>query len=265
MTTRDMSEVAMIPTADQLAAAWFEATARLCDVSPANRWIAEHGDVRGFVNDTAVASLNAALSMSLDPDLTSLDEMATRVGEAGVPWSIIVRGTASEAVVALAARHGLRHAGEMPLLACAAEDALLWTGGRQRSEIHPVGSAGGDLYTDVLTAGFGAPEGAFGALMGGDVLDAPGVTGYLAEEAGQQVATGLGMSADGLIGVFNIAVAPWARSRGLGRAITARVLVDGFAAGARTAYLHTSAAARPLYESMGFRLVETWTIFTEQE
>jgi ribosomal protein S18 acetylase RimI-like enzyme len=62
--------------------------------------------------------------------------------------------------------------------------------------------------------------------------------------------------------VFNIAVTPQARSRGLGRAMTARVMADGFAAGADTAYLHPSEAARPLYESMGFRVVQTWTTFT---
>ncbi|GAB3934187.1 GNAT family N-acetyltransferase [Micromonospora vulcania] len=251
----------MSRTADRLSAAWLEVCERLCEVSPAKGWSAENGDARGLVSNTAVASLNAAFSTSVEPDLTSLDEMATEVGGSGVPWSIIVRGDASEAVVALAARHGLGHRGEMPLMACSAEDAVLRT--NARNAIHPVCSAGSALYTDVLTAGFEVPEGAFGALMGGGVLDTPGFTGYLAEEDGRSVATGLGTEGDGAIGVFNIAVVPSARSRGLGRAMTARVMADGFAAGARTAYLHASAAGRPLYESMGFRLVETWTIFTE--
>ena len=66
----------------------------------------------------------------------------------------------------------------------------------------------------------------------------------------------------GVVGVYNIAVAPAARGRGLGRAITERVVADGIAAGADAAYLHASDLGRPLYESMGFRLVETWTVFS---
>ena len=69
------------------------------------------------------------------------------------------------------------------------------------------------------------------------------------------------MRTSGVVGVFNIAVVPSARGRGLGRALTETVLRDGIAAGADAAYLHTSAMGRPLYESMGFTLVETWTVF----
>ena len=100
--------------------------------------------------------------------------------------------------------------------------------------------------------------------MGGGVLDADPITGYLAEEVeepGRPIGTGLGIRTSGVVGVFNIAVVPAARSRGLGRTITEAVLLDGVAAGADAAYLHTSAMGRPLYESMGFRLVEEWTVF----
>lgn len=64
-----------------------------------------------------------------------------------------------------------------------------------------------------------------------------------------------------MIGVFNIAVVPSARGRGLGRALTEAALRDGVAAGADAAYLHASPMGRPLYEAMGFSLVETWTLF----
>lgn len=83
--------------------------------------------------------------------------------------------------------------------------------------------------------------------------------------SGVPVATGLGVLGDAVIGVYNIAVVPAARGGGLGRAMTARVLADGFAAGADVAYLNPSAAGRPLYESMGFRVVATWTTFSAPE
>jgi ribosomal protein S18 acetylase RimI-like enzyme len=61
------------------------------------------------------------------------------------------------------------------------------------------------------------------------------------------------------IGVYNITVAPEFRRRGFGRLITERVIRDGFDAGAATAYLQSSRPGLPLYESMGFRMAESWT------
>ena len=94
------------------------------------------------------------------------------------------------------------------------------------------------------------------------MLDAEAFTGYLAEESGRPAGAGLGIRTADVVGVFNIAVVPAVRGGGLGRAITETVLLDGMAAGADAAYLHTSVMGRPLYESMGFRSVETWTVFT---
>jgi hypothetical protein len=102
-----------------------------------------------------------------------------------------------------------------------------------------------------MAEGFEAPIDVFASLMGGNVLDAPGVTGYLAEVDGRPAATGLGVMSGGAVGVFNISVVPSARRRGLGRAMTVLVMADGFAAGADAAFLHPSRAGLPLYESLG--------------
>ena len=65
--------------------------------------------------------------------------------------------------------------------------------------------------------------------------------------------------AGGTAGVFNIATVPAYRGRGYGRAVTSRIVADGVARGADLAYLQSSEDGYPLYESMGFRTVETWT------
>jgi hypothetical protein len=44
--------------------------------------------------------------------------------------------------------------------------------------------------------------------------------------------------------------------------VTERVMTDGFASGATTAYLQSSPMGQRLYELMGFRTVETWTYLT---
>ncbi|MET7946428.1 GNAT family N-acetyltransferase [Micromonospora sp. NPDC005324] len=247
-------------SADRIAAAYFDAFETLCRVTPKGGY-AERGTARAGVTQAGVATLNAAYDRSTEPDLGSLDEMATEVGRQAAHWSIIVRGEAGGQVADLAARHGLLERSELPLLACAADDLTFRATSAERPSVRQVGAAENDLYTDALTRSFAVPEGLFGSLMGGAVLDADPVTGYLAEEFNRPVGTGLGMWTSGVVGVFNIAVVPSARGRGLGRVITESVLRDGFAAGADAAYLHTSVMGRPLYESMGFTLMETWTMF----
>ncbi|WP_436758574.1 GNAT family N-acetyltransferase [Streptosporangium sp. V21-05] len=250
----------MDTTADRMAAAYFDAIGFLCEVTPMGRY-AERGTARAAVTGAGVATLNAAYDTAPEPDLGALDEMATEVGGQAVPWSIMVRGEAGDEVADLAARHGLAGRRALSMLACAVGDVVFRTGEAGRKPVREVGAAESDLYTEALTRGFEAPEGIFGSLMGGGVLDADPVTGYLAEESGRPIGTGLGIRTPGVVGVFNIAVVPAARGRGLGRAITEAVLLDGVATGADAAYLHTSAMGRPLYESMGFRLVEEWTVF----
>ncbi|MEU4528635.1 GNAT family N-acetyltransferase [Micromonospora ureilytica] len=247
-------------TADRMATAYFDAFEALCRVTPKGGY-AERGTARAGVTQAGVATLNAAYDRSTEPDLGSLDEMATEVGRQAAHWSIMVRGEAGDEVADLAARHGLLARSDLPFLACATDDIAFSGGSTQHPSVRQVGAAESDLYTEILTRSFEVPDGLFGSLMGGAVLDADSITGYLAEESGQPVGTGLGMRNSGMVGVFNIAVLPSARGRGLGRLITETVLRDGIAAGADAAYLHTSAMGQPLYESMGFTLVETWTMF----
>ncbi|MEU4680328.1 GNAT family N-acetyltransferase [Micromonospora sp. NPDC023737] len=249
----------MNTTADRMAATYFDAIEFLCGVTPKG-WYAERGTARAAVTCASVPTLNVAYDTTSEPDLDALDEMAIEVSRQAEHWSIIVRWAGDE-VAELAARHGLTERSELPMLACAADDLVFRAGAADRKVVHRVGAAESELYTEILTQGFEAPEGTFGELMGGGVLDADPITGYLAEESGRPAGTGLGIVTNGMVGVFNIAVVPSARGRGLGRSITETVLLDGIAAGADAAYLQASAMGRPLYESMGFRLVENWIMF----
>jgi predicted GNAT family acetyltransferase len=63
---------------------------------------------------------------------------------------------------------------------------------------------------------------------------------------------------DDYVGVFNVATPPEHRRRGYGAAITARVVSDGLAAGARWAWLQSSPAGYRVYEELGFRTLERW-------
>jgi ribosomal protein S18 acetylase RimI-like enzyme len=78
------------------------------------------------------------------------------------------------------------------------------------------------------------------------------------------VAVGFGIFGQRIAGVFNIATAHGYRGRGYGRAVTSRIMADGVDRGADLAYLQSSEEGYPLYQSMGFRTVETWTYLSTE-
>lgn len=76
------------------------------------------------------------------------------------------------------------------------------------------------------------------------------------EQNGEVVAVGLGVIADGYLGVFDIVTAAQARRQGFGRQIVSSLLRWGQTNGAHHAYLQVVADNTPavrLYESLGFR------------
>jgi ribosomal protein S18 acetylase RimI-like enzyme len=120
----------------------------------------------------------------------------------------------------------------------------------------------GDENNLYRTAGYEGPEEAFSVFATPSVMEHTSMRGYLAESGGVPVATSFGVLVDDLVGVFNIAVPPQYRRRGYGRGATAAVLCDAYAAGARTAFLHSSPLGVPLYQEMGFSIAENWTRFS---
>jgi N-acetylglutamate synthase len=73
-----------------------------------------------------------------------------------------------------------------------------------------------------------------------------------------RVTTGLGLTIGDHVGVFSIATPPEQRRRGYGAAITARIVADGYTAGARWAWLQSSKDGYGLYEQLGFITIATW-------
>jgi GNAT superfamily N-acetyltransferase len=103
-----------------------------------------------------------------------------------------------------------------------------------------------DDYVRHLAA-VGVPEG----LLAG--VDPRPFRLLLARLDGATVATALGFERAGDCGIFNVATVEPARRRGLGTALTARLLHDAAARGCRTASLQATEMAERLYAAVGFR------------
>lgn len=117
-------------------------------------------------------------------------------------------------------------------------------------------------FAEVLGAGLGAPPVIISSAYTPAVLDAQEASAYLAEIDGVAVAAGLGVVAEGHVGLINIATLPRYRRRGHAQLVIERILSDGRAVGAHTAHLHASNETVSLFESVGFRITEKWTSLT---
>jgi GNAT superfamily N-acetyltransferase len=110
-------------------------------------------------------------------------------------------------------------------------------------------------HADVLADGFGMPHEWATAFATETMLRVPAATFYVGYENGAAVTSGLGVRVGRTIGVYNIATVEPSRRRGLGAAMTMRVVDDGAAAGCDVAILQASEMGRPTYERLGFRTV----------
>jgi GNAT superfamily N-acetyltransferase len=75
----------------------------------------------------------------------------------------------------------------------------------------------------------------------------------VARRAGANVATALAFDHDGDCGVFNVSTLEPARRRGLGTALTTRLVHDAVKRGCSTATLQSTAMAERVYAAVGFR------------
>ena len=89
-------------------------------------------------------------------------------------------------------------------------------------------------------------------------VDSAALVNVLATLDGRPVATGTGWLTGSTLGLYNIATLPDARGRGIGRAVTARLMDLGVERGSAEAVLHASEEGRPVYERLGF--VEVCTV-----
>jgi ribosomal protein S18 acetylase RimI-like enzyme len=97
---------------------------------------------------------------------------------------------------------------------------------------------------------------------------APGLVGvegtraFLARRRAEPVGGSVAQEGAGATGVFGVGVVPEARGRGIGAALTVEA-VRAFPAD--LAWLVPSDLARPMYERLGFRELETWEVWVRPD
>ncbi|MDQ7808648.1 GNAT family N-acetyltransferase [Amycolatopsis sp. A133] len=246
---------------DRAARAWLATMALFAETQPGGFYRDGTAGTAELLTGAPMPLLNGVISVARAPAHGEIAEFAGSPRLASAAWSIQVRGeTVDDRIAGTAARHGL---GQRMLLPFMLKDLDASDGrGTDGLTVRRASSVDSDRYRTTMAAGYEGPEELFAVFARPSVLDHPTMRAYVAELEGVPVATSFGVLVDDLIGVFNIGVPPGFRRRGYGRAATAAVLREGYAHGARTAFLHASPLGVPLYREMGFAHAENWSLFT---
>lgn len=196
-----------------------------------------------------------------DPD--EVDAFARELAATGVPWSIEVRGEADKQLAELGARYGRTTVGTRPLMRwdagpLPAPPAAIPPGATVRA----VSGTEAGVFAAAYAAGFDMPRKIADMTSPPALFDAPGIAGFVLDLHGEVVATGLNVMVGDHVGMFSGTVPPQHRRNGYYRVLVTARLAHAFASGARHAVSQTSPMSRPLYESLGFGLAETWTYLT---
>ena len=214
-------------------------------------WFCIEDDVAAFDSGTDIARFNAvAAPMAAATPATVgrlVEDLATRTDwfslHTPVPCSRALREMA----------HGLHLIEEQePLMLLEDPRHLVTAANRSNAEISRLRPDEVERHVDVWARGFGVPAEALDPWLRSDLLNRPNVIAYQASVDAEDVATALGIVADGFVGVFNVACVESHRRRGYGAALTAKVVIDGLSAAPRWRFLPRAPRGRASTGHWGF-------------
>jgi ribosomal protein S18 acetylase RimI-like enzyme len=194
-----------------------------------------------------------------DAAADDLETRRTQANELGTPFTVMTRAGKAPAVEQAARELGLTNEIRIPGMTVTAEDLNDLP---SDLEVLTVKTADGLAQALAVGAsGFGVPADLVASVYSLEVAQLEGLETYLGRVAGRDVATAVGFTIDRTCGIFSVATPEEHRGRGYGAAITAQAVRDGFAAGADLAGLQSSPMGESVYKRLGFREVETYTLF----
>lgn len=202
-------------------------------------------------------TLNGVWAYGKDAKRDAVSGLLDLVAGARLPHCLQFAPECSGELSELGEAHGVRRAVDIPLMALTSEREIprLDQGDLVIEVLDPEQAV---VHAELAATGFSAPVDAFLRLMTPAVIARPGVRTYVGKVDGEPVATGVGVSLENQVGIFNVTTLPSHRRRGYGAAITWRAVRDGLDQGARWAWLQSSPDGYSVYEQLGFTTHESW-------
>ncbi|MDX6197252.1 MAG: N-acetylglutamate synthase [Actinomycetota bacterium] len=241
-----------------------EATIALGDMLAAlgktlpNGWGERRGGASAAATGSMATPLNRVIGERLDVDLDDVAALRQRLVDERLPHMVESRPGAT-ALEDWCRGQGMTVAvPAVPLMVCATADlnAPPDTGIPLRS----LTAAEMRAHVHVATVGYGMEPQVLEGFAPSTLFDQEFGAGLIAEVDGVPACTGISVVAGEWVAVFIIATIEAFRRRGLGAALTAKLVTDAVERnGVSRALLQSSDMGKPVYEGLGFVSIEDWT------
>jgi GNAT superfamily N-acetyltransferase len=223
-------------------------------------WRRERPGLTATVTGLPFASYNGVFVQGAAADPADFDELIDAVEASGLPGMVRTRPVADPALVARARARGYIEESRLPLMALEPQDFVAPAAAPPPIRLLAPGEP--RIQIGLVAEALESPLPAIDAYMSSARHLAGGWRIYLGEVAGALAVTGSAAPCADHVCLMAIATDPAHRRKGYGAALTGRMIADAFDGGARRVFLHASQMGRGLYEAMGFRFVEDWSMWT---
>lgn len=200
-----------------------------------------------------VADLNMAMICGGVAPAERLGEFGSRIQQRSLPCVVFMTVPLSEQLAATAREYGLEHVGGVPLMAFEPTGDLPMRGDYQ---VEPVATEPGRREAmDLAARSFELPPDAVNRAFGPPLLDAPGLSLFVARKNGEAISTVSTTRAGATVGIWTMGTPPEHQRQGAGYATLAAAIHHHRVRGAKLFYLIATEAGQPLYQKVGFQTI----------
>lgn len=177
------------------------------------------------------------------------------------PWLLVTAASGSEALTPLVREFHLRRALVLPGMVRALAPGAPSPAPLGLDIRRVTGREEFRTFARTVARGFGAPPTLLDAWGDGPTDPARTAACYLGLVGGKPVCSSLRVSTGRVAGVYFVTTDPEHRHRGYGTAMTWRAAWDGTEDGCTMSCLQASELGRPVYETMGYTVVEEYHVW----
>ena len=220
------------------------------------------GDAALLVTGVPFPTLNGVLTFRRSAQRNDVVRLLDVVAATGLPHALSIRPGCEVDFAAVAQARGLVADEPIPLMAMERDvDAVRKAAQHPEMTIRQLEPREAGIHASIGAEGFDAPREAFERLISPAAMALTGFRAYVGTAHGEHVTTAVGSTLGEYVGIFDVATPERHRGHGYGKAVTARAVLDGFGDGATCAYLQSSPMGFKIYERIGFRTLETWSVW----
>lgn len=182
----------------------------------------------------------------------------------GLAWCLRTRGDAAAVLEGPARRAGMRlDAMEAAMVLYPLPPAPpLAVPDLEIEDVVDVGTM--ERHLAVVSGAYGVADDVIASLLPPPLLLGSSFEAFLGSIDGVPASVSALVVTDQVAGVYNVGTLPVRRRRGLGTALTWHALEVGRRSGCTVGSLQSTVAGRTMYEAMGFRAIDTWSIWVSR-